>query len=183
MSIELKGADAHILLERSDEPDCRFVAAWLTKAAEAQTFWLQALNDRSFADRVQLLYADITPHLAAVALEIFGELERQCHVAVLDLYSDEDALFCREFGLMVQLGFFVVVGASYRMSVPEQVTLEAVKQAALAVLSTATDSGDGMEVLNPEHQLHTFSACEAGAWRFTLIKMRRIAASTHHRSI
>ena len=42
-------ANPHVLLEMSDEPDCRFVAAWLTKVAEAQTLWSQALNDHQFA--------------------------------------------------------------------------------------------------------------------------------------
>ena len=37
-------ANPNVLLEMSDEPDCRFVAAWLIKAAEAQALWSQALN-------------------------------------------------------------------------------------------------------------------------------------------
>src|SRR6266436_9357358 len=97
-------ANPHVLLEMSDEPDCRFVAAWLTEAAEAQTLWSQALNNRRFADRVQLLYTDGIPDLAAAALEILGELEHHCHVAALDLYPDENGLFSIEFGLLVQLG-------------------------------------------------------------------------------
>jgi hypothetical protein len=30
-------AEPHVLIEMKD--DCRFVAAWLAKAAEAQDFW------------------------------------------------------------------------------------------------------------------------------------------------
>src|SRR5437879_6262483 len=99
-------ADSHVLLEMSDEPDCRFVAAWLTKVAEAQIAWIQALNDRRFADYIQLLLSDGTPDLEAAALEILGELEHHCHVAALDLYPDENGLFSLEFGLLVQLGLF-----------------------------------------------------------------------------
>ena len=150
-------ANPHVLLEMSDEPDCRFVAAWLIKVAEAQALWSQALNDHRFADHVMLLHVDVIPDLAAAALEILGKLEHHCHVAALDLYSDQNGLFSREFGLLVQLGLFVVVGPSYWMAIPEVVTLTAVKQAAFDVLSTADDFGDGLEVVQPERQLHTLS--------------------------
>jgi hypothetical protein len=73
----------HVLLEMSDEPDCRFVAAWLFRAAQAQSFWTQALSDREFADHVGLLHAEGDPDLAAFALEILGELEYRHHVASL----------------------------------------------------------------------------------------------------
>jgi hypothetical protein len=177
-------ANAHVLLEMSDEPDCRFVAAWLTKVADAQALWSQALNDHRFADHVLLLHVDGIPDLAAAALEIFGELEHRCHVAALGLCSDENGLLSREFGLLVQLGFFVVDGPSYWMAIPEEVTLLTVKRAAFDVLSTAEDWGDGVEVVQPERQLHTFSEIEAEAWRSRLMMMRRFGASTEcHRSV
>ena len=162
----------HVLLEMSDEPDCRFVAAWLSKAAEAQTFWSQALQDPQFDDHIQLLHGDGIADLAAAALEILGELEHHRHIASLDLYQHEDGLFSIEFVMLVQLGFFVVGGSSYWMAIPEAVTLTAVKQAALDVLST-TEDWDGLEILQPERQLHTLSAEEANAWRLRLIMMRR----------
>ncbi len=174
-------ANAHVLLEMSDEPDCRFVAAWLSKVAEAQTLWSEALSDRRFATHIQLLLADAIPDLAAAALEIFGELEHRCHAVALDLYQDEDGLFSLEFGLLVELGFFVVVGRSYWMAVPRMVTLTAVKKAAFDLLSTAADCGDGVEVVQPERQLHTLSAMEAEAWRLRQIMMRRFRADTAHR--
>jgi hypothetical protein len=151
----------HVLLEMSDEPDCRFIAAWLTNVAEAQTLWSQALNDHQFADHVGLLHADGIPDLAAAALEILGELEHYCHVAALDLDSDGNGLLSREFGLLVQLGLFVVDGPSYWMAIPEEITLTAVKLAASDVVSTAVDFGDGVELVQPERQLHTLSATEA----------------------
>jgi hypothetical protein len=172
--------DSHVLLEMSDETDCRFVAAWLTKVAEAQTLWAQALDDHRFADHVLLLHADGIPDLAAAALEILGEMEHHCHVAALDLFQDENGQFSREFGLLVQLGFFVVHGPSYWMAIPEGVTLTAVKLAAFDVLSTAGDYGDGVEIIQPERQLHTLSAMEAEAWRSRLIMMRRFTADTRH---
>jgi hypothetical protein len=163
----------HVLVEMTDEPDCRFVAAWLTKAAEAQDFWAQALNDAGFANRWIMAF----PDLAVFALEIFGELEHRMHVAVADLYADENGLFCTEFALLVRLGFFIEVGESYHMAIPGTMSLAAVKQAALDVLSTARDEGDGLEVLQPERLLHTVSRPEAERSRTLLLEMRRF---DHH---
>jgi hypothetical protein len=162
----------HILLERTHEPDCRFVAAWLIKVAEAQDFWSEALTDSEFSDQILLIHAAATPDLAAFALEILGELERSRHVAALGLYSDEDGLFCIELALLVQLGFFVRAGTSYQMAVPDRITFANVKQAALDLLSTAEDEGDGFEILLPERLLNTLPQAESEAWRSRLIAMR-----------
>src|SRR4051794_10982294 len=99
----MTNSDPHVLLEMPDEPDCRFVAAWLIKAAEAQCYWSEVLDNPNSARLVQLLYADGTPDLAAAALELLGELEHYLHVVSLDLYPDDSGLFCREFGLLVKL--------------------------------------------------------------------------------
>jgi hypothetical protein len=167
----------HILLERTYEPDCRFVAAWLIKVAEAQEFWSEALTDPEFSDQIGLIHVMATPDLAAFALEIVGELERSRHVASLGLYSDEIGIFCSELTLLVRLGFFVCAGTSYQMAVPDTITLAKVKQAALDLLSTAEDKGDGAEILLPERLLHTLPQAEAEAWRSRLIAMHDF--STH----
>jgi hypothetical protein len=171
-------ANPHILLERTHEPDCRFVAAWLIKAAEAQEFWSEALNDPDFSDRIGLIHAMAIPQLAAFALEILGELDRSRHIAALGLYSDEIGLFCSELTLLVRLGFFVCTGKSYQMVVPDTITLATVKQAALDVLSTAEDGGDGIEILLPERLLHTLPQAEAEAWRSRLIEIRDFSSYT-----
>jgi hypothetical protein len=62
------------------------------------------------------------------------------------------------------------------MAIPKVVTLTAVKQAAFDVLTTADDWGDGIEIVQPERQLHTLSAMEAEAWRLRQIMMRRFRA-------
>jgi hypothetical protein len=58
---------------------------------------------------------------------------------------------------MVQLGFFTLAGGSYRMTVPESVTLEQVQQAALKVASSKAD-GEGIQA---ERLLHTLPQAEA----------------------
>ena len=178
----MANSNPHVVLEMSDEPDCRFVAAWLAKVAEAQTLWSEALRDPQFNDRTLLLHAYAIPDLGAAALEILGELEHHCHVATLDLNEDEIGVFSTELGLLVELGFFVADGRSYWMAVPDEVTLTAVKLAAAKVLSTAGDLGLGIDELQPERQLQTLSAIEAQAWRSTQILMRRLSDRTFRHS-
>jgi hypothetical protein len=158
-------AHPHVLIEMSDEPDCRFVAAWLIKAQEAENLWLQAFTEPDFRDQTSLLWAAIIPDIAARALEILGELQHGGHVVVLDLYGDEWGLFSYEFGLLVRLGFFIDVGRTYRMAIPEGISLATVKQAAIDLMSTAYDAGDDLEILEPERLLHTLSKAETEASR------------------
>jgi hypothetical protein len=166
-------AEPHVLIEMKDEPDCRFVAAWLTSAATAQDLWSEALKDRDFEDQVLLLHIMGIPDLAAAALEMLGELEHRCLVAALELYADENGLGCIEFSLLVQLGFFIEVGGSYHVALPETVTRAKVEQAALNVLASAEDEGDGLEILRPERLLQTQPKAEAEQSRLRLIEMRR----------
>ena len=93
-----------------------------------------------------------------------------------DLNRIEPDGFDFEFGMMVQLGFFGFNGRSYELTVPEIITLESVQQAALNLMATATDLGDGLEVVQPERLLHTLPETEAKAWRSRLIAMRRFNA-------
>lgn len=173
-------AYSHLLLEMNDEPDCRFVAAWLFRAAQAQNLWMQALDDPEFADRVMLLHADGIPDIAALALEIFGELESQHHVAVMNLH--EDSFLGREFGLMERLGFFVYGRESYRMTLPKGVTLAAVRRAALEVAST-TDLEDSLEMIHPETLLQTLPKGHAEAIRARLMALRRFKAVSEYETL
>jgi hypothetical protein len=50
---------------------------------------------------------------------------------------------------------------SYHIAIPGTMSLAAVKQAALDVLSTAQDEGYGFEVLQPERLLRTMSKWDA----------------------
>ncbi|MCK1407118.1 hypothetical protein [Bradyrhizobium sp. 76] len=172
----MASCNAHILLQMSDEPDCRFVAQWLIKAAEAQGFWSEVLDSPDSARLVKLLYADGIPDLAAAALELFGELEHYLHVVSLDLYGDDSGLLCREFGLLVQLGFFACYGQSYWMAMPGEIGFETVMIAALEVSSTVCDDGDGDDAIEPESRLITLSVAEAEAMRARLIALRRFNA-------
>lgn len=162
----------HVLIEMTSEPDCRLIGSWLMKAAEAQTLWSEALRDREFDNRVSDLCAFCEPSLECAALDILCELKRRDHVLATDLYAIDPDCFSFEFGMMVQLGFFAFNGRSYQLTVPDTVTLENVQQAALNLVATASDVGDGVEVVQPERLLHTLRKTEADAWRSRLIAMR-----------
>lgn len=162
----------HVVIEMTNEPDCRFIGSWLMKAAEAQTLWSEALRDREFDNQVSDLCAFCEPSLECAALDVLCESKRREHVLATDLNAIEPDCFGFEFGMMVQLGFFAFSGRSYRLTVPETVTLENVQQAALNLVATASDVGDGVEVIQPERLLHTLRKTEAEAWRSRLIAMR-----------
>jgi hypothetical protein len=163
----------HVLIEMTSEPDCRLIGSWFMKAAEAQTFWLQSLRNPSFRESVLPLCAYAEPHLECAARIIFGELERQHHVIAVDVDYAESGMLMVEIVMMVHLGFFARAGQTYRLTVPESVTLERVEQSALRVMSTAKDLGFG-PVVEPELLLHTVPGAEAEAWRSWIIQMRRL---------
>ena len=79
-------ASPHVLLEMSDVPDCRCVAAWLFRAAQAQGFW-QALGVGELADQLSPMKADGEPDFAAFALEILGQLEHRHHVVARSIFG------------------------------------------------------------------------------------------------
>jgi hypothetical protein len=165
-----------VLIEMPDEPDCRFIASWLTKAADAQAFWSEALDDPDFDDLTLLLHAVGIPDLAAGALYIIGEAEHGLGVVALALYPDDDdyGLHSREIGLLMRLGFFVAADGRYRLAIPEHLSLASVKQAALDVAATAGYADDvGCEVLQPERLLQTLPKVKAEAARETMLAMRR----------
>ncbi|MEH2480641.1 hypothetical protein V1282_003998 [Nitrobacteraceae bacterium AZCC 2146] len=168
--------DNHVLIEMTDEPDCRFIGSWLIKVAAAQAMWSQALRDHDFEKRVMDLCAFCEPNLECAALEVIDALRHRSHILAADLDDIETSVFGIEFGLMVQLGLFAFTGRSYQIAVPETVTLDRVQQAALNLLATAKDVGDGVEVVQPECLLHTLPETEAKAWRSRLIAMRRFNA-------
>jgi len=155
-----------VLVQMTDEADCRFVAAWLIKAAETQDIWSDALKDSDFSDPVALLHIMGMPDLGACALEMVEELEHRRHVATFDLLADEYGLVCIELTLLVRLGFFFEVAGSYHMPLPQSITQAAVTQAALDLLTTAEDEGD---YLKPERLLHTMAKTEADQLRSRLM--------------
>jgi hypothetical protein len=172
--------DNHVLIEMTDEPDCRFIGSWLIKVAATQAMWSEALRDHDFEKRVMDLCAFCEPNLECAALEVIDALQHRSHILAADLDDIETSVFGIEFGLMVQLGLFAFTGRSYQIAVPETVTLEGVRQAALNLLSTASDVGDGFDVVQPERLLHTMRETEADALRSRLIAMRRFDADPSH---
>ena len=115
------------------EVDCRFLGSWLLKVAEAQSLWSEALRDPTFKDSVSALGSWREPDLDCAALEAlrgFRNGDPRFHSYLLVGFEFVESW---EFAIMVQLGFF---DKSYRIALPESVTLEGVRQAALMVAAT-----------------------------------------------
>jgi hypothetical protein len=168
----------HILIEMPHQSDCRFVGSWLLKVAEAQSFWSETLQDPAFRNQAAALCWWCEPSLEYAALEAvsalmqgnppFHSYERH-HVLAVDLEFSETGVFSTEFAIMVQLGFFVLDGHIYQMTIPESVGLEQVQRAFLKVASTAADG----EIIQPEILLHTLPQAEAEGWRCTRLALLR----------
>src|SRR4051812_24224403 len=137
-----------VLIEGTPIPDARFIAAWLLKAAEAQQLWSQALRDHAFADQIQDLIWGYIPDFEAAALDFLWEIQNHDFVLVRALNTDESGmgLWDIQFAMMVRLGFFEVVDRSYRMMVPESLTLEKIRWSALDLMKTKADV-DGLELI------------------------------------
>ena len=146
---------AHVFIEMTNESDCRFIRSWFIKAAEAQRLWLQAFRNSSFREWALPLCVYVVPDLECAALFFFGELEQRQVIAV-----DVDGDLTVELAMMVHLGFFMRAGQSYRLTVPDVISLEKVQEAALFVMSTAKDLGFG-PVVEPERLLHAVPEAQA----------------------
>ena len=157
---------AHVFIEMTNESDCRFIRSWFIKAAEAQRLWLQALRNSSFREWALPLCVYVVPDLECAALFFFGELEQRQVIAV-----DVDGDLTVELAMMVHLGFFMRAGQSYRLTVPDVISLEKVQEAALFVMSTAKDLGFG-PVVEPEQLLHAVPEAQAEGWRSWIVQMR-----------
>ena len=125
--------DTSTLFTMPREPD-RFLAPWLQKVARAQCFWSEAMRDPTFKDSVSALCSWREPDFNGSALEVlrgwrYGDPRSHSHYLEVGL----EFVDSWDFAIMFQLGFF---DESYRMTLPESVTLEGVRQAALMVAAT-----------------------------------------------
>ena len=156
--------DPHILIEIPN--DCRIIGSWLLKAGEAQSFWSETLRNPAFKNQAAALSWWCEPSLEYAALEAVSAVMKTDppfhsyktrHVLAVDMDFVETGAFIMEFAVMVQLGFFVLDGHTYQMTVPESVALEQAQRAFLKVASTAADG----EPIQPEILLHTLPQAEA----------------------
>jgi hypothetical protein len=166
-----------VLIEASNDADARFLASWLLRAAEAESLWSEVLKDKTFADETLELHACVIPNFETAALDLLWAIQSQDFVMARRLYTDDRLMGAWEieFAMMVRLGFFEFVDRSYRMMVPEVLTLERVKQVAFDLMKTMGDvEGDvyGVEVIQPEVLLTTLPASDAEVQRSRLIALR-----------
>jgi hypothetical protein len=165
-----------VLVEMTSEPDCRLIGSWLIRAAEAQALWVQILRNSFFQQAALPLLEWDEPHFEHAALFILTELKQRDCVIALDVDGVVSGDLSIEFAMMAHLGFFVRSGQSYRLTVPETVSIEKVQEAAARLISTTTDLGLGPEA-KPEALLHTVPEAEAEAWRSWIVQKRRLDSS------
>ena len=157
-------SEPRILVEGPMFGDAEFFGRWLLAAAEANAFWLNALEDHTFQSRVNRL-CDELPDFGIAATIMLSRLEKK----VASFVVDPNDTLGTEFVMMVEMGFFVLTGQRYQMVIPSRLTMEKVKRAAVKYAET----DDTEFCLHPEYLIVTMPYGEANAWQTRLQNMDR----------
>jgi hypothetical protein len=148
------------VIEGPSRGDAEFYAKWLAAVADAEMLWQKALRQRKFSKQVIRLSAVYIPNFGISAAIFLGELWKNGIAAALDLWGDDDS-GAIEFVIMVKLGFFRRTGMRYRMTVPDDLDIAAIKAAALVLARTE----DRNYCLHPEALVTHMSKDNAQACR------------------
>ena len=170
----------HVLLEMSDEPDCRFVATWSAKRRKLRPFGHRHCKIPNLMTIFSFFTATVSPISQPRHIEILGELEHHRHVASLDLYQHEDGLFSIEFVMLVQLGFFVVGGSSYWMAISRSGDAHSGEAGGFGCAINDRGLGWPRDTSTRASIAHVVCG-EANAWRLRLIMMRRFGTERKSR--
>jgi hypothetical protein len=124
----LQGTDiVYSVIEGPRWGDCDFYGAWLLAAAQTQTLWKCALEDKKFYKKIERLFEVYTPNFEEAACGFLMRLKYDLHSTIFALGTLE----VKEFCMMTSLGFFLLTGRCYQMTVPARLNTAKVKRAAL----------------------------------------------------
>jgi hypothetical protein len=149
------------LVEGPTWADTKFYAKWLLSAAQANELWTEALNDPQFSNRIDRLTFVYIPDFNIGATVLLSGLKQNFVSLVIKMNGDEES---EHFAMMIEMGFFVLTGQRYQMVIPRQLTLELVKNAALALAETEDEDSH----LHPENIITTMPYTEGKAWQSRL---------------
>ena len=164
--VSIDESEPRVLVEGPGFGDTEFFGRWLLAAAKANAFWLNALEDKTFQSRVDLILCQCAiPDFGIGATTMLSWLEKK----VASFVVDPNDTVGTEFVMMVEMGFFVLTGQRYQMVIPSRLTMEKVKRAAVKYAET----DDTEFCLHPEYLIVTMPYGEANAWQTRLQNMDR----------
>lgn len=152
--------EPYILVEGPKWGDAEFYGEWLKAAAKAETLWKEALKNLIFEEQVDHLTIIYMPDFSIGATVMVSQLEKNLASFAIQLNGEEVELVDM-FVMMVEMGFFVLTGQRYQMTMPAQLNMDVVKKAALKFAQTE----DEEFYLHPEHLVATMPYAEAKAWQ------------------
>ena len=161
----IKVRDPYILVEGPKRCDAEFYGKWLLMAAKAEALWEKALADPDFEKRVFSLVSGEIPDFGRGATVMLSRLEKDFISFKLRVFRNYMSLV-EEFVMMAEMGFFVLTGQRYQMTIPAELNAERVKMAALKFAETLDE-----DFLHPEHLVATMPYPEAKAWQLRLRNM------------
>jgi hypothetical protein len=135
MSVDgvINGTEPFILIEGPMWGDAEFYGKWLLAAAKAQALWKTAIKDPNFEKQIEQL--SVLPEFSLSASFYLFQVQKNLVSFTIPLNS-VDWGEVEEFTLMAEMGFFVVTGQRYQMAIPQGLSTEKVKMAALKFAQT-----------------------------------------------
>jgi hypothetical protein len=155
-------SESCILVEGPGWADAEFYGKWLLAAAKAEALWTEALEDPIFQKQVELLTIMYLPDFSIAATVMISQLEKNLVSFAIQLNGKEVELV-DEFVIMADMGFFVLTGQRYKMTIPTKLNVESVKMAAHTYAKTAEDPEE--DWLHPECLITTMPYAEAKVWQ------------------
>jgi hypothetical protein len=141
--------------------DCEFYGAWMLAAAQAQTLWRRALEDRDFYNEIERLFDIYTPNFEEGACGFLMRLEHKRHSIIFALGTLE----VKEFCMMTSLGFFQLTGRCYQMTLPASLNTAKVKRAAVLLARAGN-------LEYPDELVVGMTRSEAKEWQRELSRMK-----------
>jgi hypothetical protein len=146
--------------------DVEFYAKWLAVAADAEVLWNKALNQCKFGRVGAATAVAYILDFEITATLLLSNLLNNRVSLMVDLWAEGG----NEFVVMVMLGFFRLAGGRYQMTVPENLSIEAIKSSVSEL--ARTDDGEHY-MLHPEALVIHMSEGKARACRKRLRDMHQ----------
>jgi hypothetical protein len=169
----IRESEPYIMIEGPQwGPNAEFYGRWLLAAAQADALWKEAIKDPVFEKQVErLMVIYFREHNLEASLLLF-HLQENLESFIIQFDSEEGEWFA----VLAEMGFFVRTSHSYQITIPTELTMETVKNAALKLAQTEDED----YVLHPEDFIATMPYAYAKAWQCRRRDMNEVGPASLH---